>query len=289
MLENIFKSLRPWQWSKNVLVFAGLFFAKDVLRVDKIVTAVIAFVLFCLVSSSGYLFNDILDREKDKLHPKKRFRPIAAGKISVKVALGVAVLLLVGSLYFSYRITPYFGIILTTYFLLTLLYSLHLKRIIIIDVLIIASGFIFRAIGGTIAINESVSSWLIICTTFLALFFALNKRKAEFKAMGAHAASTRRTLAQYSEPLLDQLINTVTTACLISYALYTLDTVTVVKFGTRNLALTLPFVIYGLFRYLYLVIHTNEGESPEFVVLKDKPILACIGLYVLTVFVILYL
>ena len=289
MLGDLFISLRPKQWSKNVIVFAGLFFAEDIFDMEKIIPAVMAFLVFCIVSSSGYLINDVLDQEKDRLHPRKKFRPIAAGKISVPLAYTTAFLFIGVGLYLGYNLSYAFGIIISTYFLLTLFYSVYLKRVIIIDVLIISSGFMFRAVGGTLAIGEVVSSWLIICTIFLALFLALIKRRAEFVALKDNASRVRKTLAQYNVQFLDQMINIVSAACLMAYALYTLDPETVNKFGTRNLVFTLPFVIYGLFRYLALVHNYNQGESPELVILKDKPLLVCVGLYGLAVFLIIYL
>jgi 4-hydroxybenzoate polyprenyltransferase len=180
------------------------------------------------------------------------------------------------------------GLIIAFYFTLTLSYSLILKRLIVVDVMVIASGFMLRTIGGTIAIEEPISSWLIICTIFLALFLALTKRRAEVVNLGDNAATVRKTLAGYSISFLDQMINVVTAACLMAYALYTLDPATVEKFGTRNLMFTLPFVIYGLFRYLFLVHNRHLGEAPDVAILKDIPIILCIFLYAATVVAIIY-
>jgi len=288
MLQGIWVSLRPKQWLKNVIVFAGLFFAEDFLVLSKILDTVAAFILFCLVSSSGYLVNDVIDRSKDALHPRKRLRPIAAGVVAPGAAVTLAVLLMAVGLAGAWLLNHEFALILAVYLAFTLSYSLFLKRVIILDVLIIASGFVLRAIGGTVAARESVSSWLIICTIFLSLFLALTKRRSEVKTLGASAAQVRSTLALYSVDLLDQMINIVTAACLMAYALYTLDASTVDKLATRNLAFTLPLVIYGLFRYLYLVLHLNIGETPEAVLTHDRPILICILAYILTVASILY-
>ena len=289
MVKDLFISLRPKQWTKNVVVFAGLFFAGDVWKTSKLALALLTFGLFCLTSSSGYLLNDIFDREKDRLHPHKQLRPIAAGRISIKTAAFWAVILLAMALYFSYQVSYIFAVILSTYYVLTLFYSAYLKQIIIVDVMIIASGFMFRAIGGTLILGEEVSSWLIICTIFLALFLALSKRRSEVVSLGTNASSVRKTLGEYNSHLLDQMLNIVTAACLMSYALYTLDPSTVAKFGTRRLVFTLPFVIYGIFRYLYLVHNRNLGESPEQVILSDKPLLACIVLYGMSAALIIYL
>ncbi|MBD3385710.1 decaprenyl-phosphate phosphoribosyltransferase [candidate division KSB1 bacterium] len=288
MLKHLFQSLRPKQWTKNVIVFAGLFFAEDIFVVEKIFLAVVAFIAFSLVSSSGYLINDVVDRERDAQHPKKKHRPVAAGKISPTIAVFTAVILLIATFGGSFAISRPFTLILATYLVLTFGYSFGLKHVIILDVLIIASGFMLRAIGGTIIISEKLSSWLIICTTFLALFLAINKRRSEFIALGQNAQKTRKTLKKYSIELLNQMINTVTSACLISYALYTLDDQTVDKFDTRYLILTLPFVIYGLFRYLYIVDHKDIGETPELAILGDKPLVLCVMLFVITGALVIY-
>ena len=288
MLKNILISLRPKQWLKNVLVFAGAIFAEDLFVPHLVQYSVFAFIIFCMISGSSYLVNDVMDRHKDALHPRKKFRPIASGKISVKTALLLAFVLISMSLYSSFALNWQFGVIIACYFVTTLLYSLYFKQIIILDVIIIASGFMFRAIGGAFVINEQVSSWLIICTMFLALFFALNKRRAEIIALGDNAGTVRQTLLNYDLHYLDMMINIVTAACLMAYALYTLDPGTIVKFGTRNLVITLPFVIYGLFRYLYLAYHLNLGETPETTIIKDKPILVCVLLYLVIVVIIIY-
>jgi 4-hydroxybenzoate polyprenyltransferase len=288
MPYQLLLSMRPKQWSKNVIVFAGLFFAEDIFNPEKIKAALFAFAAFCLISSSGYLINDVVDREKDKLHPVKRNRPIAAGKLAWQTAIAFAVVFILLSLYASFSNNLTLGLIIVFYFALTFSYSLLLKRLIIVDVMIIASGFMLRAIGGTIAIEEPISSWLIICTIFLALFLALTKRRAEVMNLGDNAATVRKTLAGYNLSFLDQMINVVTAACLMAYALYTLDPATVEKFGTRNLMFTLPFVIYGLFRYLFLVHNRNLGEAPDVAILKDIPILLCIFLYAATVVAIIY-
>ncbi|MBN1481070.1 decaprenyl-phosphate phosphoribosyltransferase [candidate division KSB1 bacterium] len=288
MLKYIVISMRPKQWSKNVLVFAGLLFARDFFLLTKTLQAVVAFVLFSLVAGSVYLFNDIADRKQDVLHPKKQHRPIAAGELSPRAAAFAAFLLTTIGLLFAFRLEFSFGLVLSAYFGLTCSYTLFFKNIIILDVLFIASGFVLRAVGGTLAIQEEVSSWLIICTIFLALFMALGKRRAEIIASGEMAGHMRRTLAHYDRHFVDQLIIISTTACLMAYALYTLDPVTVEKFHTRNLVLTLPFVIYGLFRYLYLMYHNELGESPENAIWSDKAILMCLALYIGTVVGIIY-
>ncbi len=288
MLKHLIVSMRPKQWSKNLLVFAGLLFAQDIFILEKILQSLAAFLLFCLASSAVYLFNDVIDRKKDALHPQKKNRPIAAGRLSILVALASALFFIMAALLAAFQLDFSFAVILLAYALLTFAYTLYFKNIIILDVLIIASGFVFRAVAGAYAIQEDVSSWFIICTIFLALFLALGKRRAEILALGNAAGDVRKTLVHYDRHYVDQLILISTTACLMSYALYTLDPVTVEKFGTRNLVLTLPFVIYGLFRYLYLLVQKDLGESPENAVWGDKAILFCVMLYLVAVVAIIY-
>lgn len=288
MIHNLFISMRPKQWSKNALVFAGLLFAKDFMIVPKIVESLLAFILFCLASSSAYLINDVLDRKGDAQHPQKKHRPVASAKLSVSVALAFAFFFASVSLVAGFQLDLRFALILAGYVALTLAYSIILKKIIILDVLIIASGFVFRAVAGAFAIQEEVSSWLIICTIFLALFFALGKRRAEIVSLGENAGGARKTLEHYDVRFLDHLIVISTAACLMAYALYTLDPGTVAKFGTRSLVITLPFVIYGLFRYLFLTYNGSLGETPENAILGDRPILICVFLYLVTVVAILY-
>jgi len=288
MIKNLLISMRPKQWSKNILVFAGLLFAKDFMILSKIIESFVAFVIFCLASSSAYLLNDIVDHKSDAQHPTKRNRPIASGALSPYIAFLFALFLSAGSLAAAFRLDTQFALVLSAYMLLTLAYSFFLKNVIILDVLIIASGFVFRAMAGAYAIQEVVSSWLIICTIFLALFIVLGKRRAEIVALGSQACNVRPTLAEYDLRYLDHLIIISNAACLIAYSLYTLDPGTVEKFGSRNLVFTLPIVIFGLFRYLYLIYHKNLGESPENAILGDMPILTSVGLYLVTVAIILY-
>jgi 4-hydroxybenzoate polyprenyltransferase len=288
MIRDLLISMRPQQWSKNILVFVGLLFAREFLVLQKITLAAAAFLLFCLTAGAVYLLNDVFDRKKDAQHPQKRLRPIAAGRLSPVIAVIVAVVFATGSLLAAFHLDGRFGAVITAYLVMTLAYSAAFKNIIILDVLIIAAGFVLRAVGGAWAIHEEVSSWLIICTIFLALFMALGKRRAEFLALGGQAGHVRKTLQRYDRAFLDQMIIISTAACLMSYALYTLDSETVSKFGTRNLVLTLPLVIYGLFRYLYLIYHEDRGESPEKAILGDRAILLCVTLYVFMVAVILY-
>ena len=287
-LYYIFRASRPKQWTKNILVFAGLVFSHDLLHAEKIIAATFAFLSFCLISSSVYLINDVFDRKKDALHPQKKYRHIAAGLLSPATAVFAAVFFAGTSLWMAYSLQLKFALIVTIYLIINLTYSILLKHIILVDVFAIASGFMLRIIGGTFAINEPVSSWLIICATFLTLFLALGKRRAELAALGDNASDVRKTLTQYSIKYLNNLMTIVITGCVMSYALYTLDVETVTKFGTKNLIWTLPFVLYGLFRYMYLLELQDEGEAPEDTIFKDVPLLLSILLYSAVVFVIIY-
>lgn len=289
MIRALIISLRPKQWIKNIIVFAGLFFAEDIFDPPRIKAAFIAFVLFCLVSSAGYLLNDVLDRQKDALHPRKKNRPIAAGELSPTIAISFALFLLVFATITGLATSRILFGFLLLYFTLTFTYSAFLKRLIIIDVIVISTGFMLRAIAGVLVIEEPISSWLIICTIFLSLFLALNKRYAEVLALGDEAGKVRKTLTQYSPKFLEQMIMIVSASAMISYALYTLDSETIAKFDSRNLIFTLPFVIYGLFRYLYLVQNESQGESPENVIIQDRPLFLNIILYGLAVILIIYM
>jgi 4-hydroxybenzoate polyprenyltransferase len=289
MIFHYINALRPRQWTKNIVVFAGLMFAKDIYDPYKLKIALNAFILFCIVSSAGYLINDVNDKASDALHPRKRNRPVASGKVPEIAALVIAAFLFFFAIFAALvGIHFHFARILALYSFLTVLYSIFLKKVIILDIMAIAAGFILRTLGGAIAIQVYPSSWLIICALFLALFLALNKRKAELLSLGDTAGQTRTTLRNYSVSFLNQMSLVITSACLMSYALYTLDGETVMKFGTRGLALTLPFVVYGLFRYLYLVEQKQLGEAPEEVMTKDAPIMLCVILFVLATLYIIY-
>lgn len=280
MITTILQAMRPRQWSKNLFVFAGLLFTLDRQHpVSDYVKVVLAFALFCILSGSVYIVNDILDVERDRLHEKKSQRPIASGRLAIRTAWIVATLLCIGSLMLSFALDFRFGSISLAYLGLITAYSLGLKKIVILDVLVIAGGFVLRAAAGAAAINVSVSPWLFVCTVLLALFLGLAKRRQELLVV-QKAQEHRPVLEQYSIPLLDQLINIVASTTITAYALYTFFSRT----GAAHpyMMITLPFVIYGVFRYLFLI-HNNLGaESPETLVITDKPLLVCIILWALT-------
>jgi 4-hydroxybenzoate polyprenyltransferase len=281
-------SARPAQWSKNLLVFAGLLFGRKLFDRTAVVDAVSAFALFCALSSVVYLVNDIADRESDRRHPLKARRPIASGALPVPVAIAVAVLVGTAALAASYAISPAFALVGAAYLALQILYSFPLKHIVIIDVLTIAIGFVLRAIGGAVAVHVEFSHWLLVCTILLALFIALAKRRHELVLLSDGAVGHRRILGEYSPYLLDQMIGVVTASTLISYIFYTISPETQAKFGTAWLGLTIPFPLYGIFRYLYLVHQREGGGSPADLLLTDRPLLACVALWALAVALIIY-
>lgn len=289
-MNNIVKALRIEQWLKNLVVFAGLIFANAFRDVALVLDAGLAFIFFCLASSAVYLINDICDIEKDRQHPAKSSRPIASGKLSRSTAaITSAVLILIslgGSLYF---LNEYFFTAVISYILLILLYSVSLKRVVIIDVMTIAAGFVLRAVGGAVAINVEISPWLIVCTTLLALFLGFGKRRHELVLLKENAASHRIILKKYSIAFLDQLISIVTAATIVAYSIYTLFGDPFEKLGVKHLELTIPFVIYGVFRYLYLIHKESKGGSPTRILYTDLPILLCVLLWISSIFVLLIL
>ncbi len=281
--------MRPRQWVKNGVVLAALVFAQQGDRVSSLLRALAAMGLFSLLASAVYLFNDLLDRERDRLHPKKRFRPIAAGTLSPMVAGVAAVVLAGGSVGLSFWLAPRFGIVALAYLILQILYSLWLKHLVLLDVFAIAAGFVLRVVAGAVVIAVPISNWLYLCTLLLALFLACAKRRAELLAFGdGDPAHHRRSLAHYSVGLLDQMIGILAACTILAYSLYTLSSETQAKFGSDALKYTIPFVIFGLFRYLYLVHQRNQGESPEKVLLTDVPLLLDIGVFLGVVVAVLY-
>jgi 4-hydroxybenzoate polyprenyltransferase len=285
---HLILSLRPAQWSKNLLVFAGLLFGRRLLDGAAVLDAISAFAVFCGLSGAVYLLNDIADRDSDRLHPLKAQRPIASGALPVPVAAAVAFGLTVAGLAAAYTIGPAFALVVAAYLALQVMYSLALKHIVIIDVLTIALGFVLRAVGGAVAVRVEIGHWLLVCTILLALFIALAKRRHEIVLLAEGAVSHRRILGEYSAYLLDQMIGVVTASTLISYVFYTMSPETQAKFGTAWLGLTIPFPLYGIFRYLYLVHQREGGGSPADLLLTDRPLLACVALWALTVALIIY-
>jgi 4-hydroxybenzoate polyprenyltransferase len=283
----LFVSLRPHQWLKNLVVLAALVFSKHLFDVDALARAFLAFAVFCALAGAVYLTNDLVDLERDRLHPAKRTRPLASGALAPGAARAAALALLAAALAASLLLGPGFLLCAAGYLALGLLYSHALKHVVILDVLAVATGFVLRAVAGAVAIAVHFSPWLLVCTILLALFLALAKRRHELVTL-ADAAAHRQILAEYTPYLLDQMIGVVTASCLTAYAFYTLAPETVEKYRTERLALTIPFVIYGIFRYLYLVHRRDQGGSPTDVLLTDRPLLVAVALCAVAMVVIVY-
>ena len=285
----IIKSMRPAQWTKNLFVFAALIFARKFFSSRDLALSVGAFLVFCLVSGAFYIFNDIRDCEEDRLHPKKCLRPIAHGDLGRGQAMAVFVVLSIIGLAAAFLLRPQFFYAVAVYLAIQLAYSLKLKQVVILDIFVIAAGFVIRVIAGGLVIDVPISSWLLICTTLLALLLAMGKRRHELVLLEERATNHRAILKEYSAYLLDQMIAVVTASTLIAYCLYTISAETVAKFGTEHLIWTAAFVLYGIFRYLYLVHQKGKGGSPEELILQDKPLLLNIVLWIGAVVLIIYL
>jgi 4-hydroxybenzoate polyprenyltransferase len=292
---SLLASLRPEQWTKNVVVFAGLLFGMGdrTLQVPlaeprALARTVLAFIVFCGLSGIVYLINDVADREADRRHPLKARRPIACGDLSPGVALASAAILATGVLGVAFWLGVPFGIVSVAYVALLAAYSKQLKHVVILDVMTLAIGFVLRAVAGAVVIGVPISHWLLVCTILLALFLALSKRRHELVLLADAAVEHRRILGEYSPYLLDQMIGVVTASTLIAYIFYTISPETQQKFGTQWLGLTIPFPLYGIFRYLYLVHRKEGGGSPTAMLMNDRPLLACVALWAIAVVVIIY-
>lgn len=288
LLWSLVLALRPRQWTKNLIVLAGLIFGERLLDPAAVADAFIAFAVFCLLSGVVYLVNDIRDRHADRLHPIKSRRPIASGALPVPTANVAAVVLAGGALATAFWLSTEFGIIGLTYVVMLVLYSVWLKHLVILDVLTLALGFVLRTWGGAAAVGVAMSHWLLLLVLLGALFLALSKRRAELVGLADGARHHRPILAEYSPELLDQMVNVVTASTLLAYALYTIDPATVDRFQTDRLIWTLPFPLYGIFRYLYLVHRRAEGGDPSELLLSDRPLLSCVVLWGITVVLLVY-
>ena len=287
-VANLIISLRPDQWTKNLIVFAALVFAVKLFDPAALALASAAFLIFCALSGSVYLINDVSDREADRLHPLKRLRPIASGALGAGTALGWAVMLGVVALAAAYALRPVFAVAAAAYLALFALYTHTLKHVVILDVMSIAIGFVLRAVAGGLVIGVPVSDWLLVCTILLALFLGLAKRRHEITALADGASGHRRILEEYDPYLLDQMIAIVAAATLVVYIIYCASPDTAERFGTHLLVLTTPFPIYGIFRYLYLVHRKHGGGSPSDLLLRDRPLLGCVALWGMAVVTIIY-
>jgi 4-hydroxybenzoate polyprenyltransferase len=281
-------SLRPRQWTKNLLVFAGLIFSRGLHEPVLVARSGLAFALFCLLSGGVYLINDVVDAERDRAHPQKRHRPVASGRLPAGIALVAGVGILIGTAAAAFFLSVPFGMVAAGYAVLLTAYSAGLKHVVIVDTLIIAGGFVLRALAGVIVLGIEPSYWLLLCTILLALFLTFGKRRHELLALEAGATDHRPILSEYTPQLLDQMIAVVTASTLMAYALYTMAPETHARLGTARLPLTIPFVLYGIFRYLYLLYRRDLGGNPSEHFLTDRALLFAVALWGATVVVVLY-
>jgi len=280
--------MRPQQWTKNLFVFAGLVFGRKLADAAAVEGSLIAFLLFCLLSSGIYLINDVADAAQDRQHPVKRERPIASGRLPVSVAGAWAAIIIIVGVGLSFRLPLAFALIALAYLALNLLYTFALKHVVILDALCVAAFFVLRAAAGAAAVGVAISHWLLVCTLLLALFIALGKRRHELLLLEEGAADHRTSLGEYSAYLLDQMIAVVTASTLMAYVLYTVDDRTVGAFGSDHLLYTVPFVIFGIFRYLYLIHQKGEGGNPDRIIVSDWQFLVNLLLWMGTVAVVVY-
>ncbi|APO48396.1 MULTISPECIES: decaprenyl-phosphate phosphoribosyltransferase [Paenibacillus] len=277
-VSGLIRLLRPKQWTKNLLLFAALLFSFEEIRTETILATLLGFILFSLVAGCVYILNDFVDRDRDRQHPVKKYRPMASGQVNPSHALLFGIILLILSVGTAFMMNPLFGVLCIVYFLLNVSYSFVLKHLVILDMMTIAAGFVLRAIAGGVLIHVPFTPWFLICTMLLSLFLAIGKRRNELTLLEGNTGSHRKVLDNYSITLLDQFNTIVTTATIISYSLFTFT-----SDRTIHLMWTIPLVIYGMFRYLYLIHMKNQGGSPDRVLFEDKPILITVMLYVISV------
>lgn len=288
VLSLLLVSARPQEWIKNSFLFSALFFSQNLLNLTLVTQTLLAFGLYCLTTSGVYLMNDIQDRDADRQHPLKRQRPIASGALPVPLAVLTAVGLLLIAIGGAWFLRPMFGFIITSYVMLNVAYVFWLKHVVILDVYAIAAGFVLRVIAGAVVIDVVMSHWLLICAMLLALFLGFSKRRCELVTLAGEASQHRRVLAEYDLRFLDMMIGIVTSAAVVGYTLYTVSSETMTKFHTDKLLLTVPIVLFAIFRYLYLVYHKNSGGNPAHAVLTDGPLGLSICLWVLVSALVLY-
>ena len=288
MIKPLFKTMRPLQWPKNAFVLAPLVFGGNLFEPSVVGRALVALAAFCCASSAVYLFNDIRDREADRQHPLKKHRPLAAGTLSVPVAAAASLLLVALAGGASWILGPGFLAILGIYLAINLGYTLGLKNVVILDVLIVSAGFVLRVLAGGAATSVTISRWLVLCTTFVALFLVISKRRHEIVLLAGDASKQREVLLQYSPQFLDQMINVVTASAVVCYSLYAVSPETLEKYNTANLIYTLPMVLFGIFRYLFLIYQTDNKRNPTESMLGDAPFLINLLVWGLAVTWIVY-
>ncbi len=285
-LRMWFHVLRIPQWSKNAVVFAALVFGDPEVN-QPLLRSAVAFVAFCAISSAGYIFNDWLDIERDRIHPGKRTRPMATGALAPSVGLGAAVVLIALALSASWLVNPVLTLVLAGYSILMAAYSLYLKHIVLVDVFVIATGFLLRAVAGAAAVEVPVSAWLMLCTLLLALFLAFGKRRSELLRLGERAGNHRAVLDGYSVPVLDQFLVITATCSIMAYSIYSFTAESVPDNGI--MMLTVPPVMFAVFRYLLLVLRRGEGGAPELLLWRDTPLLLSVVIWGAAVLGVMYL
>lgn len=288
-IKYIILTLRPHQWIKNILVFAALFFSLSILEMNLVIRCILGFIAFCAISSSVYIINDLIDINKDRLHPSKQYRPIPSGKINISEAIILSLLLLLGSVLISLVfVNLSFLWVILAYFVMNLLYSTMLKRIVILDIMIIAIGFLMRAYAGAVAIEVSASPWLFITTLMVSLFFIAGKRRSEILLLEDNSLQHRKVLEHYSLEMIEQILSITLATSIVTYSLYTLAPETIERFKTQSLYLTIPVVIYTMLRYNYLLHQKVKEDDPVLIILKDKHILISFIIWLLILAAILY-
>lgn len=287
MLRPLLQAMRPHQWVKNGFVLAPLIFARQLTESSSLMAATLAFCGFSAVASAIYLLNDAMDVERDRLHPSKRSRPIASGALPVRVALAAAAVLAPGGLALAGMTRPGALMTIGTYLVVNIAYSIRLKHVALLDVFIIALGFLLRVIAGALAVGVGISPWLLICTFFVALFMAFGKRRAELEELGGDASDHRSALADYNTGFVDKALAALMAMTVMSYALYTIDAIVIARLGTDALVLTVPMVLFGVLRYLYQI-HRGHGGSPTKLVLQDHVLQATVAVYLLMVTAAIY-
>ncbi len=280
MLSPLLKSLRPHQWIKNGFVLLPLVFAKQLFHLESLLRGLAAAVLFCTLAGATYVINDLADLEADQAHPAKKRRPLASGALSTRAAKWMAVVLIGLALLWGCILGRDFLYVLLIYLLVQLGYNFKLKEVVILDIFCVSAGFFLRIVGGGVAVNVTISNWLIICTISIAMFLTLGKRRSELTLLGSETARLhRKVFASYSPHFLDQMINIITAITLLSYMLYCISPETIAKFHTTHLIYSFPFVLYGIFRYLYLIYQRQQGDSPGRVLISDRPLLLSVLLW----------
>ena len=288
-LIGLFRTMRPKQWTKNIIIYAGLVFDGQLFHLDAFARVTFSFMLLCLAASTVYIINDLVDIERDRLHPKKKKRPLPSGEIPIPLALSAVIIFPLISIGFAYLLSPIFAIILFVYIVINILYSFRLKHVVLIDVMTITAGYVLRvASGAAVITGVKFSPWLYAVIALLALFLAITKRRQELLALGANSDTIRPIFKEYNLALLDEMLRTVSTTTLVAYILYTIESPSILLANTKLALITVPFVLYGLFRYMYLIYVKGEGSAPDEVLLTDHPLQLAIVLWGISFIIVLY-